>query len=350
MRVLPLVALAVLVTAPVLAQDEQSKMISKLSPEQIQALVNSRQRAYAELRTTASAYESSALSQALYDRATAIGIFKITKITPQQFGGTAVTLTLTLERTLRGEMPHEYTDETALNANPISWIKGPPPAWVHVPPTEGKRVVVAAPEANGISKNTPVLDLDDPQEAAKLQAGERFLSVDKVPDMIWSAPFIALLGDPAPLVRDLAVRRLLHSGTCQASAECARVVIAEAGRKLASAEPTDRREAVNWLREISDAIQARDPGNGRNLGMAREPLRAVLAKAMEDRNVAVGDEAFAILEQLDFHAQENVGYCIEIVPALRKSERYPKSADGRVIGGPLNGASSCLYHWNTAKN
>jgi hypothetical protein len=138
--------------------------------------------------------------------------------------------------------------------------------------------------------------------------------------------------------------------SCTIDAACEKDLVAAAERLLASEEANDRREAVNWLREMSDEIQAAEPGNAKQLGLAREPIRALLAKTVEDRNVAVGDEAFMVLEQLNFHVRENVGYCIEIVPAIRESERYPKSEKGRVIGGPLNGGSSCLYRWNTAKN
>jgi hypothetical protein len=138
--------------------------------------------------------------------------------------------------------------------------------------------------------------------------------------------------------------------SCTTDAACEKAMISAAERLLAKEGANDRREAVNWLREMSEAAQAAEPESAKQPGLAREPIRALLAKTVEDRNVAVGDEALMTLEQLNFYVRENVGYCIETVPAIRASERYPISEKGRVIGGPLNGGSSCLYHWRTAKN
>jgi hypothetical protein len=343
-----LVSLATVLSA--YPQEEQSKMVAKLSPDQIRVLADSRDRAYAELRRNASAYDSGELSPALFKRDTDLAICKITRITPREPGRTDVTLTISLERNLRGEVPDEYTEETNLSPNPLSWIKGPAPAWVRIKAVEGKRFVVASSEFHGKRTNTAVLDLDDAKETAKLAGAERFLKADAMSDAAGITPLLQALSDPAPLARDLAVRRLLRMNSCTTDATCERAMVAAAERLLTKEEPNDRREAVNWLREMSEAAQAAEPGNSKQPGLAREPIRALLARTVEDRNVAVGDEAFMVLEQLNFHVRENVGYCIEIVPAIRESERYPKSENGRVIGGPLNGGSSCLYRWNTAKN
>jgi hypothetical protein len=347
MRGLSTFALAFIATASLAyPQEEQSKMVARLSSEQIRVLVDSRDGGYAELRRNASAYDSGELFQALFKRDTNIAVCKITKITRREPGGTDVTLTISLERNLRGEVPQEYTEETSLNPNPLSWIKGPAPAWVRIKPVEGKRIVVASSELHGKRTNTAVLDLDDATGIAKLAGAERFLTADAGPESVGITPFLQTLADPAPLARDLAVRRLLQMNSCTTAASCKKAIVVSAERLLAKEEANDRREAVNWLREMGDKIQAAEPGEG----LAREPIRALLAKTIEDPNVVVGDDAFMALEQLNFHVRENVGYCIEIVPAIRESERYPISEKGRVIGGPLNGGSSCLYHWNTTKN
>ena len=351
MRAIIIFALALLATASLACpQEEKSKMVAKLSSEQIRVLVESRDHAYAELRRNASAYDSGELFQALFKRDTNIAICKITKITPREPGAADVTLTISLERNLRGEVPHEYTEETNLNPNPLSWIKGPAPAWVRIRPVQGKRIVIASSELHGKRTNTAVLDLDDAKETARLAGAERFLKADTASDSAGITPFLHALADPAPLARDLAVRRLLRMSSCTTDAACEKAMILAAERLLAREEANDRREAVNWLREMSEAAQAAEPESAKQPGLAREPIRALLAKTVEDRNVAVGDEAFMTLEQLNFYVRENVGYCIEIVSAIRESERYPISEKGRVIGGPLNGGSSCLYHWRTAKN
>ena len=89
-----------------------------------------------------------------------------------------MTLTISLERNLRGDVPDEYAEETNLNPNPLSWIKGPAPAWVRIKPVEGKRIVVASSESHGKRINTAVIDLDDAKETAKLAGAERFLKAD----------------------------------------------------------------------------------------------------------------------------------------------------------------------------
>ncbi len=325
-------------------------MVAKLSATQIQALVESREHAYAELRRNASAYDSGEISQALFKRETDLAICKITRITPHQPESADVTLTISLERNLRGDVPHEYAEETNLNPNPLSWIKGPAPPWVRIKPVEGKRIVVASSESHGKRINTAVIDLDDAKETGKLAGAERFLKADAAPESTGIGAFWGALTDPAPLARDVAVRRLLRMNSCTTDIACEKNIIRAAEQLLASEEANDRREAVNWLREMIEATQAVEPAAAKQPGFAREPIRALLAKTVGDRNVAVGDEAFMALEQLNFHAQENVGYCIEIVPAIRETERYPISEKGRVIGGRLNGGSSCLYHWRTAKN
>ena len=72
-----------------------------------------------------------------------------------------------------------------------------------------------------------------------------------------------------------------------------------------------------------------------------EPARELLRKAVEDKNVAIGDLAFQYLATLDFHKKENAGNCEEIVPALRMVDRYPFGGE-HWIGGSLDAASTCM--------
>lgn len=74
---------------------------------------------------------------------------------------------------------------------------------------------------------------------------------------------------------------------------------------------------MNWLREMSDEIQAAEPGEAKQPGLAREPIRALLAKT-----VALGDEAFMALAQLNFQVRENVDYCIFSSPLQRPPNNF----------------------------
>jgi hypothetical protein len=158
-------ALAFIATASLAySQEEQSKIVAKLSSAQIRVLVDSRDRAYAELRRKASACDS-------------------------------------------------------------------------------------ASELHGKRTNTTVLDLDDAKGIAKLAGAERFLKAEAASKSVGITPFLQTLADPAPLARDLAVRRLLQTNSCTTAVACEKGMLVAAQRLLASEDANDRREAVNWLRK-----------------------------------------------------------------------------------------------------
>lgn len=129
-------------------------------------------------------------------------------------------LTISLERNSRGKIPHEYTEVTNLDPNPLSWIKGPAPTWVRIKPVEGKRIVVASSELHGKRTNMAVLDLDDAKGIAKLAGAERFPKADAASQSVGITPFLQTLADPGPLARDLAVRRLLQTYSCTTAVAC----------------------------------------------------------------------------------------------------------------------------------
>jgi hypothetical protein len=142
------------------------------------------------------------------------------------------------------------------------------------------------------------------------------------------------------MIRDLALHRLLKAKECLAAAHCEESMLDQANRLLASHNPNERMEAVGWLGHLADLI-------GRCESMAcppthfrRAPVRALLQRAVEDQNLSVGDEAFQYLATLDFHKKENAGYCLEIVPAMRRGQRYPRGTN-HIIGGRLGAASIC---------
>jgi hypothetical protein len=136
-----------------------------------------------------------------------------------------VTLTISLEKNLRAEVPHEHTEELASTPIPFSWSKGPAPPWVRIKPVEGKRIAVASSELHGKRTNTAALDLDDAKETARLAGAERFLKADA------ASQCMKALTDPAPLARDLAVRRLLRMNSCTTDAACEKAMVGAAGQK-----------------------------------------------------------------------------------------------------------------------
>jgi hypothetical protein len=85
---------------------------------------------------------------------------------------------------------------------------------------------------------------------------------------------------------------------------------------------------------MSDEIQTAEPGEAKQPGLAHKPIRALLVKTIEDRNVAVGDEAFMALAQLNFQVRENVGTCIFSSPSPETSEQF--------LSGSRNGKAACV--------
>jgi hypothetical protein len=100
-------------------------------------------------------------------------------------------------------------------------------------------------------------------------------------------------------------------------------------------------EGVEWLGQLSVAIQQCQVKACNGPQFPPEVVRELLQSAVADKNVAVGDRAFEYLATLDFHRKQNAGYCEEIVPALRRVERYPFGGE-HTIGGSLDDLSVCI--------
>jgi hypothetical protein len=325
-----------LLVSSVLAQSEQSKLEASIPPARLQELVASREQAQEELGRSGQDALSPEILRAFREPGGSIAIAKMEQVVTTD--RTKFTLTLAVEKALRGTPPQQVPVECYWSDRP--WPLRPPQGAQRIKPQTGKRILASFAAQSGPASFRGILDLDDPAESAFLPRAVALAKMDA--DAATSGPSVYENGlvSEAAVVRDLALQRLLHTKDCPADSHCEESILAEVRRLLPSKNPNDRMEAVQWLGDVSRTVQACQLRPCAALQFHPEPIRELLQRAVQDKNVAVGDLAFRYLATLDFHKKENVGYCEEIVPALR-IDRYLFGRE-HWIGGPLNGASTCV--------
>ncbi len=80
-------------------------------------------------------------------------------------------------------------------------------------------------------------------------------------------------------------------------------------------------------------------------------IRQLLASAVTDPNVEIGDEAYSLLEQWKFQRSAQSGRCLEIIPQLRRSAVWDYSeVEGHSITSPLGMTTTCIPPAPAAQN
>ncbi|HEY2360830.1 MAG TPA: hypothetical protein VGK36_06940 [Candidatus Angelobacter sp.] len=307
------------------------------SAARVQSLVETRRKAQEELNHFPNPYVYLEITSALDSPGMAIAVVIIDKVTRGENG--VYSLQLRVERTLRGNLPQTMTVTSGWHEG--MWGMRPPFGWDRIKPEPGKRVLAGFNRDRRNIMGPYTLDLDNPEEAKWVRDIEEFLRIEAKAGEDNFAPYLGVLLHRAWFVRYLALNRLVASKACRSSASCEHTILASIRKELASLNPNDRFQAVNYLRVLADSV-ARDRLRPlQEAGFKRGPIRALLMLAVADKNVVVGDEAFLRLATLDFDKKENIGYCGVITPALRKVEKRPETQQG-TIGGRLNAASICL--------
>ncbi len=176
--------------------------------------------------------------------------------------------------------------------------------------------------------------MDDPAEAAYLPRAIAMAKMDADAARSGFSVYERGLINENAVARDLALHRLLHTKECLADSRCEESILAEVRHLLAKKNPNDRMQGVRWLGNLNELIQPCQVRTCAAPEFHSGPVRELLQTAVEDKNVAVGDLVFQYVATLDFHKKENAGYCEEIVPALRKVDRYPFGGEHR-IGGEI---------------
>lgn len=328
---------ACLLAAPVLAQTDRSKLEASIPPARLQELIRSREQAQQELRNSGEDTLSPLILGGFLEPGGSMAIVKMDQVVTTD--GISFTLTLVVEKALRGTPPEKFPAECRWSDHP--WPLRPPPNAQRIKPQTGKRVLASLRAQNSSTSFRGILDLDNLLEAAFLPRALALAKMDA--DAATSGPSVYQRGlrNENAVVRDLALQRLLHAKECLADSHCEESVLTEVRQLLANKNPNDRMQAVRWLGDLSQLIQTCQVRPCDAPEFRSEPVSELLRKAVEDENVAIGDLAFQYLATLDFHKKENAGYCEEIVPALRMVDRYPFGGE-HWIGGALNGASTCM--------
>lgn len=328
---------ACLLAAPVLAQTDRSKLEASIPPARLQELISSREQAQQELRNSGEDTLSPLILGGFLEPGGSMAIVKMDQVVTTD--RISFVLTLVVEKALRGTPPKKFPAECLWSDHP--WPLRAPRNAQRIKPQTGKRVLASLDAQNSSASFRGILDLDNPAEAAFLPRAMAMAKMDA--DAATSGPSIYQRGlrNENAVVRDLALQRLLHIKERLADSHCEESVLAEVRQLLANQSLNDRMEAVRWLGDLSRMIQTCQVRPCAVPGFHSEPVRKLLRKAVKDKNVAIGDLAFQYLATLDFHQNENAGYCEEIVPALRMVDRYPFGGE-HWIGGSLDATSTCM--------
>jgi hypothetical protein len=306
----------------------------------IQKLWKSREKAQEELRRFPN-QNSPEINRVLGDSRAVIGIFRINDFTRDKTG--IFTLHLQLERILRGTVPESLLVRRSAwyDDGPRMGLWRPPFGWDRIKPEVGKRVVSGFYLERGEPRGFATLDLDNPEEVKFFPAVEEFLRVESQAEHGDISGLMGLLLHESWFVRPLAIRRLSTSKICLMDASCERGILAGIRKELASKNPNERELAVNGLRILVESRRNTWRKQVTTSPFKAGPIRELLNLAVNDANVAVGDEAFYVRVTLDFDQKENAGYCAEITPALRQIKRYP-FGEQHTFGGTLNAGEFCI--------
>ena len=308
----------------------------KLSPQQLRQLVASHEQAREELQRAEAKSVAGHITRGFlnnYDSVAMVTIGQV-KTGPED----SYDAEFMVERTLRGKVPQQMVAHGYWMPNPkLSWEVRPPPCLQRIEPKPGRRMlaeVVERPHMSGLPEFRCVfgfLDLDDPVEAAYLPQAQAAADMEVSASTAGLVPYEKGLTSDSAAVRDLAFWRLLFDERCPGDSQCEASIHAALRTLLASKNVNERWEAVMWLRDwLQEWLQPIGRCGGDDCDSAQfqpAPIRSLLQTAINDQNVAVGDEAFELLAALDFHKKENAGWCQDVQPEIRAVKRYPEQGE-----------------------
>jgi hypothetical protein len=265
-------------------------------------------------------------------------------------------VTLHVDQFLRGASP-----QTELQAE-SRWVPPRPPG-DEVPlfdsglrgtvfdfrkPEVGGRFLVGFPSLDVDSGHAYIfgaIDLSDHDQASLIPEVKRFLAIESAAGGSNPAPFVTVLNDSVPWIRDLSAQRLVQLETCNNSSACGETLLNSARRLLRSKKPRERWEALQWMQPLTLPMGERQEGPNGLPPMSNSAVRELLASGLSDPNLWTADEAFRQIELFDFFHKARPDECIIILPPLRKSVRLPAaelkgvSSSGTLACTPGQGSS-----------
>jgi hypothetical protein len=333
-------------------------IFDKFTPEQLNAINESRRLAQEELNRQSSAFKTPNIAIALEARFYLIVIAKITSVQMPDGTTPKTIVRFHVEQLIRGDGPvADFDVESQWTPMPPSPSDVPFTAVSNYRPTAldlsepkvGNRYVLGFTLAYSSGKFVfvpGVIDLRDPSQAELIGSMQRFLTIDSSAERSGFAPYLAALEDKAPWIRDIAVHRLTASEACNASPICADKFLQVVTRQIRSDTPNERQQAVGWLVWIDSVSRMEGARKALVDGLPVLPdskMRALFNEAIADPNVSIGDMAFQYREQFDFYRTRSPGDCFAIVPPLRKSTQY-SSRDANPVPAlfPLTFTYGCI--------
>jgi|GEM_PF-3175382 len=353
-------AAVLLAGIPLLGQEAQRipSIFGDLSPEQLKAIHESRRLAQEQLNRQSPAFETPNIATALEFRWYLIAIAKIVAVQLPDGSTPKTIVRFHVEQLIKGnEQVADFDVES-------QWIPGPPApgdgpffavsnyrptALDRSEPTIGNRYILGFTLAYSTGKfvSVPgVIDLEDHSQSELIGSMQRFLTIDSSAERSGFAPYLVMLEDKAPWIRDIAVHRLTSSEACNASPICEEKFSEVVKRQLRSDSPNERQQTVDWLVWIDSVSRNEGPRKGMVDGLPLLPdskIRVLLNEAIEDPNLSIGDRAFQYREEFDFYRTKSPGDCFTIVPSLRKSTHWHSGETNPVPAlFPLNYTYGCM--------
>jgi hypothetical protein len=329
----------------------KSKVAPALTAEQIRAIKEPREKAFAEIFSNYAPYASPSISNALYDTRNIVAVVRVTRVTPPTIKGDPYEVVdMHIEEVIRGvPQSTEVHAEShwlppAKNGFPLVGRLGLSP-FDNPEPQVGNRYIIGYSiyYSDGGAYIPGALNLALPDQDHVILELKRFISIEEASGGGNYDPFLSALDDQTPWIRDLAARRLIMSDSCNAAPTCQEAVLAAANRLLRSKIVADRWEALNWLEVVSAQIGDGKSGPNGLTPLANSSVRDLWVTALSDPNLMVADKAFGQREMYDFFRHSKSGECIEVVPELRKSARLTADEAKNGIGmSGLTSVSACI--------
>jgi len=330
------------------------KVLPSMPEAEVQAIQLSRANAQKEIFKDHDQFAWPDLAGALLDPNNLIAVARVTAISRQQKGAN-LSVSLEIEQFLRGSSEKKEIETESL------WR----------PVREGVYIIFNSQRPTALDRKKPELgghyiigynlhtygdfgnhayvpgaiDLSVPGQGELLAQVQHFLAIDAATGNSNLDPFIAALNEPIPWIRDVAAHRLTDYGKCSASPTCRQALVVRTSELLQSKNATERYEALLWMEPIIFRA-ASDGGSADD-----SAIRQLLASAMADPNVEIGDQAYSLLEQWKFQRSAQAGHCLEIISQLRRSAVWDYSeVEGHSIRSPIGMTTTCIPPTPAAQN
>jgi hypothetical protein len=335
-----------------------SSIFGNFTPEQLNAINESRRLAQEELNRQSPAFKTPNIAIALETRWYLIAIAKIVSVQLPDGSTPKTIVRFHVEQLIRGDGPvADFDVESQWTPTPPSQSDVPFTVASNYRPTSldlsepkmGDRYILGftlAYKSDRFVFVPGVIDLQDPSQAELIGSMERFLTIDSSAERSGFESYLAALEDRAPWIRDIAVHRLTSSEACNASPVCAEKFSDVVTRQISSDAPNERQQAVGWLVWVDSVSRMEEARKTVVDGLPILPdskIRTLFNKAIEDPNVSIGDMAFQYREEFDFYRTKSPDDCFAIVPPLRRSAQYGRGGANPVPAlFPLNYTYGCL--------